>query len=610
VGSVASGVTGRSPGRPAVAAALALALSAVAVWLTLRADFLAHSEWLALQKADFILGPVLTGLYWMRRRPQSRFGPMLVAFGFLSAGYLLHSSSEPWLFSIGLMWENVIGLATYVLILAFPTGRLDGLVPKAILAFATVAAILPAALTLLLLPQIGAGGSISACRAACPPNEMAITSDPALAMDLFTWFRYAVVAVALATAALLLWRLVTGTPPQRRALAIGTPVALLFLAFQIAFQVLGIAGVTSGWIHGAVAWAFVAARAALWYGFLFALIGAELFAGRALREMVLGALRRPARDELAALLRTPLGDPRLELRFAGGEAGAAAAADAPAPAGRDVTTVAHAGAPSVTIVHDRQLDDHPELLRAAGAVALLAAQNAHLDAAWAEGVQALRRSRRRLVRVADDERHRVERDLHDGVQQQLVSLRIRLDLLAERPELTDATRRELGRLGDQVEEALDEVREIAHGLYPPVLRELGLAGALAHVHGHAPTPVTVRAERIGRYDSDVESAVYYCCREAVQNAIKHGGPAVRVCVALREDAGELRLEVADDGQGFVAGPAMGAGLQNMEDRLGALGGCLRVSSEAGGGTTVAGAVPVAPRPAGARPVRDGAAAER
>jgi peptidoglycan/LPS O-acetylase OafA/YrhL len=108
----------------AIAGAAVLAAVAT-VWVTASADFLAHPGWLAVQKADLILGPVLIGLYWRRRRPASRFGPILLAVGFVGAVYALHSSSNPWLYSAGLVWENVVGLAAYVLILTFPTGRLD-----------------------------------------------------------------------------------------------------------------------------------------------------------------------------------------------------------------------------------------------------------------------------------------------------------------------------------------------------------------------------------------------------------------------------------------------------------------------------------------------------
>jgi hypothetical protein len=115
-----------------VVAGAAVAAAVAAVWVTLEAHFLAHPGWLAAQKADLLLGPVFIGLYWLRRRPQSRFGPMLIAFGFVGAVYVLHSSSNPWLFSAGLAWETVIGLATFVLILTFPTGRLDGAAAKLI----------------------------------------------------------------------------------------------------------------------------------------------------------------------------------------------------------------------------------------------------------------------------------------------------------------------------------------------------------------------------------------------------------------------------------------------------------------------------------------------
>src|SRR5690349_13972136 len=137
----------------------AVAASAAALWVTLSADFLTYPGWLAVQKADFILGPVLAGLYWLRRRPHSRFGPMLVGFGFLGALYILQSASNSWLFSIGLLAEIAIGVATRVLILAFPTGRLDR-PAKVILAISILASPVPSVLNLLMAPQTGAGASI------------------------------------------------------------------------------------------------------------------------------------------------------------------------------------------------------------------------------------------------------------------------------------------------------------------------------------------------------------------------------------------------------------------------------------------------------------------
>src|SRR5215212_10260222 len=166
----------------------AITASAVAVWVTLSADFLTYPGWLAVQKADFILGPVLAGLYWYRRRPESRFGPMLIGFGFLGGLYIFQSASNSWLFSVGLLAETAIGTATRVLILAFPSGRLDR-PAKAVLAISILVSPVPAVLNQLVSPQTGAGASISGCLETCPTNEFAITSNPELATALLETFR-------------------------------------------------------------------------------------------------------------------------------------------------------------------------------------------------------------------------------------------------------------------------------------------------------------------------------------------------------------------------------------------------------------------------------------
>jgi signal transduction histidine kinase len=566
----------------------AIAASAAALWVTLSADFLTYPGWLAVQKADFILGPVLAGLYWYRRRPQSRFGPMLIGFGFLGALYIFQSASNSWLFTFGLLAETVIGVATRVLILAFPTGRLDR-PAKVILIISILVSPLPAVVNQLLSPQTGAGASISGCREACPTNELAVTSKPELAADLLDVFRFGVIFASSLTACLLVWRFVKGTAPQRRALAVGTPIALLFLAFQVTFQLLGALGGPQSTFSEFVKWGIVGARAALWYGFLAALIAAELFAARAIERLVGQSLRRPSRDELEALLRGPLGDPSLRLVFVGGEEG-----PLPTERDRDVKLVHHDGAPTVAIIYDPQLNDDPELLEAAGAVALLAAENAALDAARTAALQELERSRARLVRVADDERRKVERNLHDSVQQGLIAIKVRLELAAEQGDVSEARRQPLLEISKSVEAALAEVREVAHGLYPPVLAAAGLPTALRRFHEYATSLQEVDAEGVGRYPPEIESAVYYCCSEAIQNATKHGGRSVHVSVSLAEEEGHLTFRVVDDGPGFTPGEVSGLGLQNMKDRLGALGGRLTIATQPGSGTTITGQVPLRP----------------
>src|SRR5215217_3891414 len=446
----------------------AIAASGAALWVTLSADFLSYPGWLAVQKADFILGPVLAGLYWCRRRPQSRFGPILIGFGFIGALYVLQSASNSWLFSIGLLAETVIGIATRVLILAFPTGRLDR-PAKVILVISILVSPLPAVVSQLLSPESGAGASISGCIQACPTNEFAVTSNPELAANLLEVFRFGVIFASSLTAGLLIWRFVTGTPPQRRALAIGTPIALLFLVLQIAFQILAALDAPQSVFSDVVKWGIVGARAALWYGFLAALIAAEVFAARAMKRLVGQSLRERSRDELEAMLRGPLGDPDLRLVFLGSQEGSL-----PTEPGRAVKIMRHGGTPAVAIIHDPQLNDDPELLEAAGAVALLAAENAALDAGWTEALQELERSRARLVRAADDERRKFERNLHDSVQQQLISIMLRLEIEAEEGDLSSSNRERLVEIVHSVEAALAEVREVAHGLYPPLLTSAGL----------------------------------------------------------------------------------------------------------------------------------------
>jgi signal transduction histidine kinase len=583
-----------------VVAVGAVVAAVAAVWVTLNADFLAYPGWLAAQKADIIIGPVFVGLYWRRRRPGSRFGPLLIALGAVGAVYIVQSSGNPWLFGTGLAWEAAIYLATLVVILTFPTGRLDGLAAKLILLTA-VAVVLPLDLvTIAILQQLGPDGSISGCRALCPDNALAIGSEPSLALDLYRFDRAVIVAVALATGGLLVWRMITGTPPQRRALAIGAPIALLFTLLQVIWQFGKLVHPDPTALHSATQWAFAGARSMIWYGFLLALIAAQLFAGRALHSLVRQSLRRPTQRELEAMLREPLGDPRLQLMFRDPQAGGWIDADGrpahelpePGPS-RSLTVVERDGEPAAAMLHDAQLSDDPELLQAAGASALLAAKNAILEVAWSDALLELRQSRARIVTAADNERRKLERDLHDGVQQRLIGVRIRLGIAGESDADASAIRGELDGIGEDVDEAIDELREVAHGLYPPVLSRMGLVNALEHVRYHATTPVAILASGIGRHPVALESAVYYCCLEAIQNATKHGGAAVHVSVVLHEDDDNLNFEVTDDGPGFDPSAAHGGtGLQNMRDRAGALDGHVSIVTAIGAGTAVSGSIPL------------------
>ena len=224
---------------------------------------------------------------------------------------------------------------------------------------------------------------------------------------------------------------------------------------------------------------------------------------------------------------------------------------------------------------------------------LMVSQNERLSADLESSLDELQLSRARILASADLERRRIERDLHDGAQQRLVALRVRLglaqDLLRDDPVRGAAL---LSDLGDDVDAAIEEVRLLAKGVYPSVLAHRGLLDALRTAARTSPLPVSVRSRAAQRYPVDIETAVYFTCVEALQNAAKHAGPSTSVRISLSAGT-TLRFEVRDDGAGFVLNEERaGAGLANMRDRIEAVGGQLAIDSVPGEGTCVSGSVPL------------------
>src|SRR5215510_1076222 len=240
--------------------------------------------------------------------------------------------------------------------------------------------------------------------------------------------------------------------------------------------------------------------------------------------------------------------------------------------------------------------DGREQARQAG----LAFHNSQLDSALQTTLDALRKqadelreSRARIVASGDAERRRVERDLHDGAQQHLVALAINLrlarDILADDPA---AGAEMLTQMAEDVQVTIKELRELAHGIYPPLLADAGLPEALRAAAARSTIPVSVSADGIGRYSQGVETAVYFCCLEALQNAAKHA-PEASAQVRVWEESGGLLFSVSDNGPGFDPEKARaGHGFVNMSDRLGAIGGTVRWESQRGRGSTITGSVPV------------------
>jgi signal transduction histidine kinase len=208
-------------------------------------------------------------------------------------------------------------------------------------------------------------------------------------------------------------------------------------------------------------------------------------------------------------------------------------------------------------------------------------------------IEELRASRQRLVAAQDEERRKLERNLHDGAQQQLVALSVQLKLAEQLAGKDVEKERELlAKLGSQANAALEDLRDLARGIYPPLLADKGLTAALGSQARKAAVPTAVEADGIGRYPQEIESAVYFCTLEALNNVAKYA-EASRAVVRLSQRDGHVEFVVDDDGRGFDArATSYGTGLQGMSDRLDAIGGELVVESQPGAGSTVSGRVPV------------------
>jgi signal transduction histidine kinase len=233
-----------------------------------------------------------------------------------------------------------------------------------------------------------------------------------------------------------------------------------------------------------------------------------------------------------------------------------------------------------------------KLLEHLASQAGLVLRNLRLTAELQATIDDLRASRRRLVQAQDEERQRIERNLHDGAQQQLVALAVQLTLLDDAAEDPSEVRQITGELRGELRAALDDLRALARGIYPPLLADQGLGAALRAQADRAHLPVLIEADGIGRCPREAEAAAYFCILEALQNAAKYARASQATIVLSRPD-GHLEFTVSDDGDGFdTAKPTHGTGLQGMADRLAAAGGTLRIDSAPGTGTTVTGTLPV------------------
>jgi signal transduction histidine kinase len=408
----------------------------------------------------------------------------------------------------------------------------------------------------------------------------------------YTIFFFGILASAFI--ALIVRRLVRATPRARRMLA---PLLLAAIAvglravFEFVFTFID-RPFASDWLFWWQVIAFIALPIALVAG----LIRSHL--ARATVGNLVVQLERTPPHGLRDALAQGLGDPSLEVAFWLPARGmfvddAGEPVELPAEGGsRAVTRLEHDGEPVAVLIHDASLREEPELVEAAAAAARLALENARLSAEVQAQLTTVKESRSRIVAAADEERRRIERDIHDGAQQRLVTLALELR----------SAQRKLGATGDpeveqlldsavaELQEALDELRELARGVHPAILTEEGLAPALESLAARSPVAVSLEVPE-ERYAAEVEAAAYFVACEALTNVAKHAGATSATVRAYRFN-GRLVVEVTDDGVGG-AEALDGHGLRGLMDRVEALGGSLAVESLPYGGTRVVGEIPCA-----------------
>lgn len=409
------------------------------------------------------------------------------------------------------------------------------------------------------------------------------------------------VAIAAAIIGAIVYRLDTATRPRRRALL---PVYVPALLLTVPFGIFHAA--QAGFIDlgpdalARIGWGVTVGRGTLAYGFLLSIVLATMFAGRALKNAVAGVgnTRHPA--HLRSILAASLDDSSLDLAFRDTEHGGFVDTSGEpldpdrTGDGRVSSPVERGGETIAYIVHDASLTGDPELVRAAGQALLLALESGRLEAELGSTIEELRGSRARIAAAGHAERRKIERDLHDGAQQHLFALGMKLELAArDAAERDPELARELSEVGDELTQVLDDLRQLARGVYPSALRDFGLERALSSAAGRSSQPTKFSATAVGRYPAELEAAVYFCCLESLQNIARHAGADARAEIRLWTANGDLCFAVEDDGVGFRAGSVReGNGFANMDDRLAAFGGTLTVEARSPRGTTVRGSVPL------------------
>jgi signal transduction histidine kinase len=558
-----------------LAAALAAAAAAASLAFALAAGqpdalqvFLL--EWVGI---PYIVAGVIA--WWCR--PQSGLGPLMVAGGLASAfsGWQLADSAGA--YTVGAAFDIVPAALFLHLCLAFPDGRLRSKFERALVGVAYAAAIG------LQVVKLTLGG-------VDPANVIEVSRQAAVVAKVED------VQLLTLTAACLVGLVVLARRrqgrPRRRSLGIviaSFELALVMVALLFTMATFG----WPGFREVQRVMLFVIGLSPI--AFLLGLLDARL-ARSSIGDLIVELRREPAAPDLRDALANALRDPSLELAYWLPDFQAyvdlqGRPVKLPDDPDRTATLIERDGRHVAALLHDRALGDERQLLEAAGAAAGMSLENARLQAELRARVEELSGSRARVIEAGQRERQRLERNLHDGAQQRLIALSLRLSMLEKRLPAEPRLRRELDTARHEIALSLEELRDVARGIHPAVLSGHGLAVAVESLAVRAPLPVRLALDVPGRLPERVEVAAYYVVSEGLANVAKHAR-AARATVSLEQQRGRLMVEVVDDGVGG-ADTERGSGLRGLADRVEALGGRLRVWTPHGGGTRVQAEIPCA-----------------
>ncbi len=523
---------------------------------------------------------VLCGLIAWRLRPESRFGPLMIAAGFANFLSTLSWTTNDLSFTIGQALDFLAPVLFLYLFLAFPSGRLEGRTERVIVIAAYATAIS------LELARMAVGGF-------GPSNLLEITSNPTAGLWLVRLQLVLMSALLVAGVGVLAYRRLHAGKPLRRTRSLIVDwfgLGLLMIAF------LFVSIVIEGPAVQEIRWATLAVIGLAPIAFLIGLLDARLARSSA-AGLFVELNEDPAPGDLRDALARALRDPSLTLAYWLPDYRSYTDLDGrpmelPGEPNRAVTLIERDGARVAALVHDPALLDEPELLASVTAAAGIALENARLHAELKARLEELRGSRARVIAAGQSERQRLERNLHDGAQQRLIALSLELSGLEQqlRDDPNASARLEAAR--HEIAASLDELREVARGLHPAVVSGHGLGVALEQLVVHAAVPVRLTVNIESRLPEALEVAAYYLVSESLANVAKYARASSASVEVTRRDH-DVLVEVLDDGIGG-ADESRGSGLRGLADRVEALGGQLRVWSPAGGGTRVRAEIPCAP----------------